>query len=120
MKNNSYDIYNRAYKISEYFEDNISMCLPSNKKYIRNSFENEIYLLLKNIYRAYFNKKMAYHLLIECLVNIAILDSLITSMRKCIKDKTIINKINNLSYLTGDVKNSIFSWKSRYETNIRS
>lgn len=119
MKNNSYDIYNKAYKISEYFEDNISMCIPSNKKYIRSSFENEIYLLLKNIYRAYYNKKMTYNLLIECLVNIAILDSLITSLRNCIKDNVILNKINNLSYLLGNVKNAIFSWKSKYETSIR-
>lgn len=117
MKNNDFDIFNKTYKMSEYFENNLSMCIPCDKKYIRDRFENEIYLLLKNIYRAYFNKKRIYDLLVECLVNIAILDSLVSSMRNSIKDKNIIKKINNLSYLLGNIKNSIYGWKNKYEVN---
>lgn len=114
MKNN-YDIYNNVYRLNEYFDNNISMCIPSDKYYIRDRFLNEIYLLMKNVYKAYFNKKEEYNLLIECLVNIAILDSLTSSIRKCIKDKKILNKTNNISYYLGNIKNKVYSWKTKFD-----
>lgn len=114
-KDEQFSLINWYLKLIKYSRENILCSIPKIHNDIKIHYQDEIFLLGKNIFYATYNKgsiRMKY--LIEIQVNMSVLDMLLFQIKdiNCVKDKKINNTINMLSSL----KNIIYGWKFNEES----
>ena len=108
---NSFVVINKANELYDYAFRYIINNLSGKANIFRNALENELYLLIKNIYRANINvdtSRIRNKYQKEALVNISTLDLIIglIGKRRYVK----IKRVHGFLSILNDEKKLIYGW----------
>lgn len=114
QNNSSYRLYNKILFFTKYSREYILSSIPKVHNDIRIHYADEMYMLVKNIFYATYNKgniRMKY--LVELQVNLSTIDFLLLQAKdlNCITNKNINSAISLLT----DIKNIVYGWKFNEE-----
>ena len=109
MNNNNFKLYSYVIDLENYLNKYITSNIPSINRDIRIHLLDEVYNLEKSILYSINTKgNIRMKHLIDCKVNISLIDMLFSKIRdiKCIKS----NKINIFIDKLTNIKNIIYGW----------
>lgn len=114
----NFGLYNKILDFNNYVDQYIMNGIPEVHRNLRIHFQDESFMLTKNMFYATYNKgniRMKY--LIELQVNISLIDMMLLEMRKFknIKKSRLDAAISKLS----DIKNIIYGWKFNEENKAK-
>lgn len=114
----NFGLYNKILDFNNYVDQYIMNGIPEVHRNLRIHFQDESFMLTKNMFYATYNKgniRMKY--LIELQVNISLIDMMLLEMKKFknIKKSRLDAAISKLS----DIKNIIYGWKFNEENKAK-